>query len=388
MEHPATVPPQSLCRVDPDSLLHNVREIRRLLSPGVALYAVVKANAYGHGLCEVVKLLSETASVDGYAVDSLWEAGVLRERFGAGLTPIIVLGNVPPHEAQNVARLNVEVTAYDQEFLTALVQAAQKEGTTIPVHLKVETGNNRQGVGPELLLRLARFCQSEPGLRLRGLSTHFADIEDTTDHGFAREQLRRFRAASDLLDCERCRPEQLHCANSAATILWPETHFDVVRLGISGYGMWPSRETYISALATHRERPDLRPALRWDTHVAQVKRLQPGDTVGYGRTYYATHETRIAVLPVGYYDGYDRRLSNQAYVLVRGQRAPVRGRVCMDMTMVDVTDVPDVAPNDTVVLLGEQGEERVTAEQLADWMGSINYEVTTRIAGHIPRVIV
>jgi len=178
----------------------------------------------------------------------------------------------------------------------------------------------------------------------------------------------------------------VHCANSAATILWPDTHFGLVRAGIAAYGMWPSTATFITALTTHRAKVDLRPALTWKTRIAQLKRAAPGETVGYGRTYQVTHDTRLAVLPVGYYDGYDRGLSNYAWTLVRGHRAPVRGRICMNMTMIDVTDVPDVREGDEVVLLGTQGAERVKAEQVAEWTGTINYEVTTRIGGHIPRI--
>ncbi len=221
---------------------------------------------------------------------------------------------------------------------------------------------------------------------MEGLATHFANIEDTTDHAFAQEQLRRFREGAAALDAQGFRVPLLHTANSAATILFPETQFGMVRTGIAAYGLWPSTETQVSALRMGREDVILRPALTWKTRVAQVKTVPTGAFVGYGCTYKTTHETRLAVLPVGYYDGYDRKLSNTGHVLIRGVRAPVRGRVCMNMIMVDVTDIPGVSLEEEVVLLGAQGEEVVTAEQMAGWIGTINYEVVTRIAEHVPRI--
>jgi alanine racemase len=249
----------------------------------------------------------------------------------------------------------------------------------------LETGNNRQGLRLEDALRLAFFCKKS-GVQVEGLATHFANIEDTTDHSFARKQLRLFRegwaafhkAGFDIPVC--------HLANSAATLLWPDAQFDMVRTGISAYGMWPSSETFVSAIRERRERIALTPALTWKTRVAQVKTVPPNEFIGYGCTYRTTHEMRLAILPVGYFDGYDRKLSNTGYALIRGVRAPIRGRVCMNMTMVDVTDIPGVAVEEEVVLLGHQGQEEISAEQLGEWCGTINYEIVTRIAEHVPRI--
>jgi alanine racemase len=198
----------------------------------------------------------------------------------------------------------------------------------------------------------------------------------------------RFLAAADVARAEGLAPDELNLANSAATILWPETHLAMARVGIAIYGMWPSKETQVSAALAHRDGIVLRPAMTWKTRIAQVKDVEAGDWIGYGRSYRTTHPTRLAVLPVGYYDGYDRKLSNLAYVLVGGRRAPVRGRICMNMTLVDVTDVPGARAGDEVVLLGAQGADAVTAEQFAAWADTINYEVTTRIAESIPRKII
>lgn len=382
-QRPLPAATRSWCEVDTAQLAANVRELRRITRPDALLAPVVKADAYGHGL-----LLAARAFVAGGAdwlcVDSLEEAAALR-RAGFGL-PLLVLGWVPPDALPEAVALDVRLVVYAAEALDRLSAAAIAAGRTIRVHLKLETGNNRQGLLPVEAAALADHAARLPGIVLEGASTHFADIEDTTDHTFAARQLARFREVSGALRDAGHDLPLVHCANSAATILWPETHFSLARVGIAAYGMWPSTATFITALTAHRQNVDLRPALTWKTRIAQLKTAAPGETVGYGRTFQVTHETRLAVLPVGYYDGYDRGLSNAAWTLVRGHRAPVRGRVCMNMTMIDVTDVPDVREGDEVVLLGPQGSERVRAEQLAEWAGTINYEVTTRIAGHIPRI--
>lgn len=371
------------CEVDVARLAQNVRELRRIARNGALLAPVVKANAYGHGLLPAARAFV-AGGADWLCIDSLPEAAALRE---AGFTlPLLVLGWVPPEALADAVRLDVRLVVYDTDTVEALSAAAVAAGRTLPVHIKLETGNNRQGLLPQGALDLAERVAALPGVTLEGASTHFADIEDTTDHAFATRQLARFHETTGALRAAGHALPLVHCANSAATILWPEAHFGLVRVGIAAYGMWPSTATFITAVTSHRDQVDLRPALTWKTRVAQVKTVAPGETVGYGRTYQVTHPTRLAVLPIGYYDGYDRGLSNAAHALVHGQRAPVRGRVCMNMTMIDVTDVPEARPGDEVVLLGAQGGERVRAEQLAEWTGTINYEVTTRIAAHVPRI--
>ena len=223
--------------------------------------------------------------------------------------------------------------------------------------------------------------------RSEGVSTHFADIEDTTDHVFAMEQIERFEHALDNLRSLGIKPSIPHSACSAATILFPRTHFGMVRVGISLYGLWPSRETRVSAQTLGRGPIALDPVMCWKTRISQVKELDDGEFVGYGRTYRATRNSRIAVLPVGYSDGYDRRLSNAAHVLIGGCRAPIRGRICMNLTMVDVSDIPGASAGDEVVLLGRQGDEVITVDDLADWAGTINYEIVTRLAQTIPRIL-
>lgn len=376
---------RSWCEIDPAALHDNISTLRALTSPDARLAPVVKSNAYGHGLLLAARVFLD-AGADWLCVDALHEAALLRN---AGIqAPIFVLGHVPAHHARTVAKLEVRLVVYDAALVDALSAAAQDiKGGLIPLHVKLETGTNRQGLRSNDAIELIQRIDRLPGVHLEGLSTHFANIEDTTDHTFAREQLARFQRFLQTLQAQRPNSQRLlhSLSNSAALILWPEAHHDIVRPGIAAYGMWPSRETFLSAMLAGRRSVTLKPALTWKTTIAQVRTVPTGEFVGYGCTFQATHPTRIAILPVGYYDGYVRALSNLAYVLIHGQRAPLRGRVCMNMMMVDVTDIPDVDIGDEVVLLGAQGEESLTASQLGEWSGTINYEVTTRIHPELPR---
>lgn len=370
--------------VSRSALQHNLRQFRAV-APRSLLAPVVKANAYGHGLLQAAIAFVE-AGADWLCVNALYEAYALRT---AGISlPIYVLGYVSCDEMEALCALDCRTVVYNTETVRRLSAAAVRRDVVMPVHIKLETGNNRQGLKADEAVELARLIRALPGVELEGVSSHYADIEDTTDHSYAQQQLARFRETCEALAAAGMSPRIRNFSNSAAAILWSETQFDLVRIGISAYGMWPSKETFVSAVILGRDKPQLRPALTWKTVVAQVKDVRSGEFVGYGRTFRTTHPTLLAVLPVGYYDGYGRGLSNLAHVLVNGQIAPVRGRVCMNMIMADVTDAGGVRAEDSVVLLGSDGEECVTAEQMASWAGTINYEVTTRINERIPRYLV
>lgn len=375
---------RSCCLVDTQALTHNMQTLKRGLAPGAQIAAVVKSNAYGHDV-----RIAWRAFVEGGAtwlcVDSLHEAADLRDDGYTG--NLFVMGHVPPMHARIAQRLDVRVMVYDKAQIDALGAAANDASTPIRLIMKLETGTQRQGLRPDEALQLARYIARFPYLVLEGTCSHFANIEDTTDHSFAQAQLKAFQDANDLLAQNGFRPALRTIANSAAGILWPHTHFELVRAGITCYGMWPSTECYVSAKLLGKD-VDLRPALTWKTIIAQVKTVATGSLIGYGCTYQTTHDTRIAVLPVGYYDGYDRALSNLGYVLIRGHRAPIRGRICMNMCMVDVTDIPDATAGDDVILLGSQDRETISAEQLAAWAGTINYELTTQIQTSVPRIAV
>lgn len=374
------------CEISQGALEHNLAEFRRIVGPGCRLAVVVKANAYGHGL-EIAAKVFAAAGADALCVHDLWEAQRVRR---AGLeVPVVMLGPLLPSQADEAIGLgHIEFTVYDKDVINAIEKAAQGRRRKVGVFVKFEAGTNRQGVRAQEVLALARQISKCKHVELLGVSMHFADIEDTTDHTFARTQLQHFLDLAQDLEAAGFELRHRSAANSAATILWPEAHLEMVRVGISAYGMWPSTETFVAAALSRREKVRLRPALTWKTVVTQVKDVPAGEYIGYGRTFRTTHKTRIAVLPVGYYDGFDRGVSNVAYVLIRGKRAQVRGRVCMNMIMVDVTDIPDVVPGDEVIILGSSGEETISAERFAQWANTINYEVTTRIAESIPRILV
>jgi alanine racemase len=383
MSTPATT--LSWVEIDADAVCGNIAAFRARVGGDTRLAAVVKANAYGHGLMEVARLARE-AGAGWLAVNSLEEAVALRE--AGHEAPILVMGYVRLSDLESVVRHDLRPVVYDLAHLDALEEAAGRVGRPAAVHLKVETGTHRQGVMPGDVAAHAAKIATSPHLVLDGITTHFANIEDTTDHDFAESQIAAFEEAFRAAAAEGEAPRIRHTACSAATILFNRTHLDMVRLGISLYGLWPSRETLVSSRERHKPSIDLRPVMTWKTRVAQVKEIPTGSFVGYGCTWRATRPTRLAILPVGYHEGYDRRLSNQAHVLVGGHRAPVRGRVCMNITMVDVTDVPQVGPEDEVVLLGSQGDERVSAETLAGWAGTIHYEIVSRVHPSLPRVVV
>ena len=369
------------CEVDADALADNVRAFRRLVGPDVRLAPAVKGGAYGHGLLPAARAFV-AGGADWLCIHQIDEARRLR---AAGIdVPLHQVGPTLLDDLAEVERLAVQPVVYNRETVERLVGL----GVRAKLHLKLETGNHRQGLELPAALALAEQIRKAPGLELAGVSSHFANIEDTTDHRYARQQLARFEEGVAALRAAGHAVPIRHLSNSAAALLWPDQGFEMVRLGIGGYGLWPSKETRVAAALAGRGRIALRPALSWKARVAQLKTVPEGAFIGYGCTFMATHETRLAIVPVGYYDGYDRGLSNLAHVLIRGRRAPVRGRVCMNIIMVDVTDVPGAALEDEVVLLGAQGDDRISAEQLAGWAGTINYEVVTRIGGHVPRVVV
>ena len=371
--------------IDAGAIRNNLREFRRRLAEGTRLGAVVKSNAYGHGMPEVARIAGQ-AGIDWLCVNNA-EEGVRLRRAGFS-EPVLVMGYVPLGDLEPVVEHDLRIVVYNLETLGGLEEAAAARNRRVAVHLKLETGTHRQGVPPDEVPAWAARIRRSEWLDLEGLSSHFANIEDTTDHGFAETQIAEFDRARQFLREEGLEPPLCHAACSAAALLFTRTHLDLARIGISMYGLWPSRETYVSCAERGQPRLDLRPALAWKTRIAQVKDVPEGAFVGYGCTFRTTRPSRIAVLPVGYFEGYDRGLSGVAHVLVRGRRAPVRGRVCMNICMVDVTDVEGAMLEDEVVLLGSQGNERISAEQVAEWCGTISYEVVSRIHPSLSRVVV
>jgi len=370
--------------VDAQALRHNLHVFRQILSGGTKLAAVVKANAYGHGLAEVAPLAG--ASADWLAVHTAAEARRLRE---LGLrNPVLIMGFIARGELHDLDA-DIHVFVSTEEVLRWLGEYRRSSGILLPIHLKIDTGTKRQGLDRSSIAEICRAAAGE-GLSIVGIATHFANIEDTLEHEFARRQLELFGDAIAILRRELGgEVPYVHAACSAASLLFRETDFNLARIGISMYGHWPSRETRLTWILDHgRDGVKLEPTLSWRTVIGQLQRASTGESVGYGRTWRALRPTLLAVLPVGYADGYARALGNRARVLMGGRPVPVVGRVCMNMMMVDVTDLPGVAVGDEVVLLGRQGDSVVTAEELAELSGTINYEFLARLSPAIPRFVV
>jgi Alr-MurF fusion protein len=363
--------------IDLSAIGNNTRQVRALVGPSVRILASLKADAYGHGALKVARtVLHNGASMLGVATAS--EAIPLRE---AGISaPILVFGYVPLWQMREAVRLNLTITLYSSESARALSRAAQALKKTVKVHVKVDSGMGRLGIRAEQvedILELVREIKSLPGLDLEGIFTHFA-MADNHDLTHARVQLSRFQQVLQAVEAKQLRPPIVHAANSAAMLNLPEAHFDMVRPGIALYGLDPSPDAHLPE--------GFRPALSFKTTVAQVKDIPAGECISYGCTYVTERPTGIAVLPVGYADGFRRGPTNWGTVLIHGQEAPILGRVCMDQCMVDVTHIPQVRMGDEVVLIGKQGQATLTAEQVAQRLGTINYEVVSEILARVPRV--
>lgn len=369
--------------IDQRALASNIASLRGALAEGARLCAVIKANAYGHGQKEVAQICSRHG-VDVFAVDSLDDALNLRASFPSAT--LIVLGYVLRERLEEAVRAQIDLTVYDKETIRALESIGAASARTVDVHLKIETGTHRQGVMPDEMADILDLLGGTAHVQVVGVSTHFANAEDTTDTRYATTQLTRFQEAVDVLRAAGHDPKWIHCACSAAAILYPETHNSLVRTGIALYGIWPSSQTQLTAIK-HMVKCDLTPVLTWKTRIAQVKMLPAGVAVGYGLSETTRRPTRLAVLPVGYFDGYDRGLSNIGEVLIAGARCKIMGRVCMNMMMVDVSSVPHAAAEQEVVLIGMSGRHRITADELAAKTGTIAYEILARINPLLPRLV-
>jgi len=375
----------SWIEISRSALLNNYRLFRER-TDGAKLLPVLKANAYGHGLAEVSGILVEEGQ-QWFGVHSSAEALSLAELHPDMDLKILVLSWTPPELLGSLLEAGTRFAVIDMEGLDELEAGGRRIGASVPVHLKVETGVHRQGFPENRLDALAERLAECDHIRVEGVYSHFANIEDSTDHRYALEQMRRFEAAVRRLRGGGVRPTMLHQSCSAAAILFPETCGDLLRLGISLFGHWPSRETLVSARAGGRNDLDLRPVMTWKGRIIQLKDVPAGSYVGYGCSWKTEAETRLGVLPLGYYDGYDRGLGS-AWALVRGRRAPVRGRVMMNLTLIDLSHIPDARRGDEAVLLGRQEDEEISAETLAGLAGTINYEILARAGSHLHRRVV
>ena len=362
--------------IDLDALKNNVQEMRRITDQNAQLMAVVKANGYGHGIEQIARTALESGA-NWLGVALLEEALLLRDK---GITaPILILGYTPVDDAVEVINHDISQTIFTVEDARAFAAAAHRLGKKAKVHIKIDTGMGRLGFSLQGdTLDKIRSLSQLPGLDIEGIFTHFATADDS-DKSFAEEQFMRFQQLLKQLAAHHIYFKWRHCANSAAVIDLPYTHLDLVRPGIALYGYYPS--PYVN-----RALVKLLPVMSLKARVSFVKEVPKGCSISYGRKYIAKKKTLIATIPLGYGDGYSRLLSNQGEVLIRGKRAPVVGRVCMDQLMVDVGHIHDVQQGDEVVLLGRQEGEEITADELAGKLGTISYEVLCMISERVPRV--
>lgn len=362
-------------RIDLQSLSHNYNEVLHR-ADGRKILAVVKAQAYGHGALRVSRHLLELgADMLGVA---LIEEG--RELRAAGIeAPILVIGAVFPEQAETIAELGLTPVVYDMKVARAVADAAQKQKTKVAVHVKIDTGMGRIGIPPAAAEDFIVDLVNLRGITVQGMMTHFADA-DLRDKRFASKQMGLFESLLKKLDSRGIAIPLRHAANSAAVLDYRRALFTMVRPGLMLYGYNPLEGEAAGA--------DLRPVLQLVTRIAFLKKVPAGIPISYGRTFVTKRESMIATIPIGYADGYSRSLSNRGEAIVRSVRVPVAGRVCMDMTMLDVTDVPGVSEGDEVILIGSQGDERITADDIAIKTGTISYEVLCGISSRVPRVYV
>lgn len=366
------------------AIKYNLKQFRKIIGSKVKLMAIVKSNAYGHRMISCAKI-ALNSEADWLGVVNLDEALELRR---ANIkSPILILSYFPIKDLKQIReaiRVSVDLPVYDLKTAKLLSKTASKLGKLARIHIKVDTGTSRLGVLVKNALGFIKQVEKLSNLEIQGIFSHYASSE-SFDQTFTNKQVEKFRSLLERLKREGIEIPLAHTACSASTIVNPQTHFDMVRIGISMYGLWSSEDTKRLA---QKVRPDfnLKPVLAWKTRIIQIKQLPKGTTVGYGCTYKVKRPTKLAVLPCGYYEGYSRLLSNKGEVLVKGKRAKVLGRVCMNLIMVDVTNIPKVKVEDEVILIGKQGKEEITADEIAEKIGTINYEVVSRINSNLPRI--
>jgi alanine racemase len=369
----------SWIEISKDNLSHNIKMIRRNIGDETILAPCVKANAYGHGLVETAKILL-TSGANWLCVNSIEEAEILRSN-NLGC-PVLVIGYIGKNDLWRVLYLNVRIFLYDIEHAQRLSNLAKTNKKTVKVHIKIDTGMHRQGVLLSQAKALIKEVNELDNIEIEGLATHFANSDEPENPTYFEKQLEKFEQAVQWSHKIIDRELIIHCDKSASTLLYHHDLSTLVRPGIAIYGHYPGQSVKDEAI---KKNIHLKPVLSLKTKIAQIKNIPKNSLVGYGCTYKTTRASKIATVPIGYYDGYDRKLSNRGYMLVNGKRVPILGRVCMNVTIVDITDCPNVLPEDEVVLIGRQGDKEITADDVAIWSETINYEIVTRLRESLPR---
>jgi alanine racemase len=364
----------TVCFIDHEALRWNLSQIREKVGPQVKILSMVKANGYGHGAGAISKTLA-AAGTDAFGVATLEEGVELRQ---AGIrAPVLVLAGAYEDQLDEFFSHSLTPVVHDLSRLEHLEHAVKQRGATLHVQLKIDTGMGRLGLVAAECGAWIGEIKKLTALKIEGVFSHFSHAE-SVEGEYTRQQLESFNRVVEHLRAESIRPSLVHFANSAATITLPAAYFDMVRPGIMLYGVYPS-----PAMANQIT---LKPVLAWQTKILQLKKVPSGTSISYGQTFITKRKSIIATLPIGYADGYPRLLSNRGEVLVGGQRAKVVGRVCMDLTMIDVTDIRNVKQGDEVALLGRQSDAEISADQIAAWANTISYEILTSISARVPRI--
>ena len=364
--------------IDLDAVLFNFEHMKNRIPAGTQIMAVVKTDAYGHGAVPLAKLTEGLDYLWGFATATVDEAIELRQ---AGIKkPILILGYSFPECYPQIIEYDIRQTVFTYEMAEELSKEAVRQNKKASVHVKLDTGMGRIGYQtPECAAEDVKKMKNLPMLGLEGVFTHFANA-DTKDQEATLMQLEKFEEMITAMEAAGVSFSLKHCANSAGIIELAEHKFDLVRAGIISFGLWPSDEV-------KKDVVPLKPILSLKSHVVYVKEVLPGTAVSYGSTWRASEKRKIATIPIGYGDGYPRSLSNKGYVLIKGCKAPIVGRVCMDQMMVDVTEIPEeVKTGDRVILIGQDGEHSITAEMLGDLSGRFNYELMCDLGNRIPRI--
>jgi alanine racemase len=366
--------------IDLTAFRHNLQNLRKYLDPQTRIMAVVKADAYGHGAVPCARIAVESGAANYLGAGVIEEGIELREN---GLNaPILILGSIFPDEAEDLVRHNLATILCTQPLAQALSKEAEKQDKTVSVHIKVDTGMNRLGISPENLPALLDQVRNLKNLKIEAVSTHFSSADDE-DLSVTQAQLEEFQTALTILQKEGVHTPIVHCANTSALFKFPESHFNMVRPGLILYGVLPSPS--LRPVIDQGENP-FQPVMQWKSQIILLKPIAKNQPVSYSGSFTTQRDSLIATLPIGYADGLHRMLSNKMDVLIRGRRAPQVGNICMDMILIDVTDIPDVQAGDEVVIFGRQGDEMISVEELAVKGKTIPYEILCSVSKRVPRI--
>ncbi|MDG2432134.1 alanine racemase [Flavobacterium sp.] len=367
---------------------NNIQFLRKTFGKKVTLSSVVKGNAYGHGLHEFVTMAND-CGVNHFSAFDVEEAKIIREALSDKVT-IMIMGFVPNEDMEWVITNGVEFYIFDKSRLSTAVKTAKKLSTKAIVHIEVETGMNRTGFDKQELAQVIATLKKETEhLLFKGLCTHYAGAESITNYYRVEKQIKKYQEIYDYICSTGIQPEIKHTACSAASMMYPETRMDLVRIGIMQYGLWSSPEVFVKFLNSYKNKIDpLQRIIAWKSKIMSTKKVNSGEFIGYGTSFLAERKMKIAVVPIGYAHGYSRSLSNQGRVLIQGHRCAVIGSVNMNMMTVDVTDIDAVKKEDEVVLIGSQKDMTVSVASFSDLSNQLNYELLTRIAKTIPRKII